>query len=431
MSFNQFITQMLNIKEEDLEEIIPINQSDGTSILKLKLKDKSPVCPCCGGKVKIHGYYTRRLTHATLVNRKCLIFYQQRKYICPDCELTFHEPNPFINTKECLTYETKINILKDLKWPEVTYSFVAKRYGLSKTKVIRIFEHHVNIPRKPLPAVLSMDEHYFPESNYESLYCCLLMDFQTGELVDLLPDRKKSYLIHYLSSIKKDTFNDSTLKSELDNVHYLSIDLFDNFRDIAHIYFPKAIVCADSFHVLQHLTKDFRDVRLRCRRTTSNPLLAYLLTKFKFVFHHNVNLDNLPRYNKRLKQSVNYRYIRDMLFTAFPVLRQAYDLKEYYIAFNESSSLETARDGLSKAINAFADSGIPEYDEFYTLLVNWTEEIVNSFTVIDGTRINNSYIESKNRQLEKLLYNANGFTNFKRTRNRILYYLNKNDWYTI
>ena len=92
MSFNQFITQMLNIKEEDLEEIIPINQSDGTSILKLKLKDKSPVCPCCGGKVKIHGYYTRRLTHATLVNRKCLIFYQQRRYICPDCELTFHEP---------------------------------------------------------------------------------------------------------------------------------------------------------------------------------------------------------------------------------------------------------------------------------------------------------------------------------------------------
>ena len=112
-----------------------------------------------------------------------------------------------------------------------------------------------------------------------------------------------------------------------------------------------------------------------------------------------------------------------MLFTAFPVLRQAYDLKEYYIAFNESSSLETACDGLSKAINAFADSGIPEYDEFYTLLVNWTEEIVNSFTVIDGMRINNSYIESKNRQLEKLLYNANGFTNFKRTRNRILYCL--------
>ena len=108
MSFDQFITQMLSIKEDDLEEITPINQSYDTSILKLKLKDKSSVCPCYSVKVKIHGYYTRILTHAPLVSRKCHIFYQQRRYICPGCELTFHESNPFINTKECLTYKTKL-----------------------------------------------------------------------------------------------------------------------------------------------------------------------------------------------------------------------------------------------------------------------------------------------------------------------------------
>jgi hypothetical protein len=60
---------------------------------------------------------------------------------------------------------------------------------------MRIFDKHVNIPRKPLPRILSMDEHYFPASDFDSLYCCLLMDFETGELVDILPDRKKSYLI--------------------------------------------------------------------------------------------------------------------------------------------------------------------------------------------------------------------------------------------
>ena len=131
---------------------------------------------------------------------------------------------------------------------------------------MRIFDKHVNIPRKPLPRILSMDEHYFPASDFDSLYCCLLMDFETGELVDILPDRKKSYLIHYLSNIKKDSFDSVSLKSELSNVQYLSIDLYDNFRSISKTYLPKAIICADSFHVLQHLTKDFHDVRLRCRR---------------------------------------------------------------------------------------------------------------------------------------------------------------------
>ena len=431
MSLDKFITQVLNIKEDDLGEILPIEQSDGTLVIKLKLRYHPTSCPFCKQKAKIHWYYPRRLVHSTLVNRKCVIIYQQRRYRCEECDITFHEQNPFINTKENLTYETKINVLRDLKWPESTYTSVAKRYGLSKTKVLRIFEQHVNIPRKPLPEILSLDEHYFPESDYESLYCCLLMNFQTGELVDLLPDRKKFYLMHYLSNIKKDTLNHETLKSELDNVKYISIDLFDNFRDLARIYFPAAIVCADSFHVLQHLTKDFRDVRLRCRRNTDNKILAYLLTKFKFVFHRQTQLDNAPRYNKLLRTNVNYRDIRDLLFENFPDLRTAYELKEFYIAFNESSSLENATEKLADVMARFADAGIPEYDEFYTLLMNWSKEIVNSFTVINGVRINNSYIESKNRQLEKILYNANGFTNFKRTRNRILYCLNKADSYTI
>ena len=149
------------------------------------------------------------------------------------------------------------------------------------------------------------------------------------------------------------------------------------------------------------------------------------------MFHHQTQLDNAPRYNKLLRTNVNYRDIRDLLFENFPDLRTAYELKEFYIAFNESSSLENATEKLADVMARFADAGIPEYDEFYTLLMNWSKEIVNSFTVINGVRINNSYIESKNRQLEKILYNANGFTNFKRTRNRILYCLNKADSYTI
>ena len=38
MSLDKFITQILNIKEDDLEEIAPIMQSDGTSIIKIRLK---------------------------------------------------------------------------------------------------------------------------------------------------------------------------------------------------------------------------------------------------------------------------------------------------------------------------------------------------------------------------------------------------------
>ena len=50
---------------------------------------------------------------------------------------------------------------------------------------------------------------------------------------------------------------------------------------------------------------------------------------------------------------------------------------------------------------------------------------------LEGKRINNSFIESRNRQIGSLIYNANGLSNFKRTRNKIMCCINKNDTYSI
>lgn len=269
----------------------------------------------------------------------------------------------------------------------------------------------------------------------DSLYCCLLMNFITGEVIDVLPTRRKHYLIDYFSSIRGDIKNYTLKRSELNNVKYISMDLYDNFRDVAQICFPDAIVCADSFHVTKHLTDDFNKIRLRCARNTENHTYEYLLRKFNFVFNHTTDLDNEPKYNKALGRYVNLRDIRDLLFAQFPELEIAYNLKELYLKFNQSGEYYKASGSLEENYdilkNRFGDSGIPEYNEFYGLLVNWKQEILNSFTTINGRRINNSYIESKNRILKKLIINANGFRNFKRTRNRILYCLNKYDKFTL
>lgn len=429
MSYEKFITDFLNIKPSDLDKISTYTQSDGSVFIRVRLAQKSTLCPYCKNTVKVNSYYDRKLTHSTFSNRICYIIYEQRRYLCKTCGTSFNEKNLFSASRETLTYETKINILKDLKHPEETYTSVANRYNTSTNKVIRIFDKHVDIPRKKLPAVLSLDEHYFPASDHSAKYCCLLMDFVTGEIIDVLPDRKKAFLIQYLSTIKHDTFEFTTNTSELDNVKLISIDMYENFRDIARTYFPNAKVCADSFHVLKHLTDDFRKVRIRCQNSTENPTLKYLLIKFRRAFDHKYQdfLDNEPRYNKKLGQYINYRGIRDILFDSFPILKVAFDLKEYYINLNAQVTLKTAPVRIDEAISIFGNCGIAEYEEFHFLLVNWREEIINSFTIVEGKRINNSYMESKNRLVSRLIYNANGFKNFKRTRNRILFCLNPND----
>ena len=418
---NKFITNILNVDDKDIDSLDCIDDSNGNLTLTIKLlRKESDVCPACDKPGRIHGYNTKKLNHSIFANRKCIIIFKQRRYKCVDCDLTFSESNPFAKRNGKITHETKINVLKDLKRTNVTYNQVAGRYNITATEVQRIFDKHVNIEPHALPGALSIDEHYFPNSDYDGLYMFIMMDFRTGELIDIYPDRKKSYLISKFSAIKNRTYNDKTHTSELSRVKYISMDLNDYYRQVCKLYFPNAIICADEFHVIKNLNDYFDNVRKRCRRNCDSDLYIYLLTKFECVLSVDADLDNIGKYNRKLGRYINYRGIRELIFEAFPDIRIAYELKEDYILFNRTATLNNAEIELEKLIEAFKNCSIKEYKAFSSLLINWKKEIVNSFIVIEGKRINNSFIESRNRQIGSLIYNANGLSNFKRTRNRIM-----------
>ena len=93
--------------------------------------------------------------------------------------------------------------------------------------------------------------------------------------------------------------------------------------------------------------------------------------------------------------------------------------------FNQVTTSENARIELARMISLFSNSSIPAYNLFSNTLINWFDEIVNSFTVINGKRLSNEKIESINSRVKIILKNANGYKNFSRFRNRMMYSLNK------
>lgn len=380
---NKFIMNILNVNDKDIETLECVDDKDGNLVVYVTLnkKDKD-VCPVCGKPGRVHGYTNKNLKHSIFANRSCNLIFKQRRYKCLKCDLTFSESNPFANRNDKVTHETKINVLKDLKRANVTYNQVAQRYNITATEVQRIFDKYVNIAPHNMPTTLSIDEHYFPNSDNDGLFMFIMMNFETGEIIDIYPDRRKNYLISKFSAIKNRTYDDLTHTSELSRVKYVSMDLNDYYRQVCKLYFHSSIICADEFHVIKNLNNFFDD-------------------------------------------------IRNILFEAFPELEKAYELKENYIYFNRNCNLDNAKEELEKQIEAFKNCEIAEYKNFYTLLTNWKDEIVNSFIVVNGKRINNSYIESRNRTIDTLMYNANGLTNFKRSRNRMMYCINKNDTFSL
>ena len=107
-------------------------------------------------------------------------------------------------------------------------------------------------------------------------------------------------------------------------------------------------------------------------------------------------------------------------------LKYAYELKEMYIIFNDShEDNNKIREHLEMIISVYQLSHIPLFVELGNTLSNWKEEIINSFHTYKGRRINNGPIEGRNKYLKIILELANGYKNFQRYRNRVLYVFNK------
>ena len=98
---------------------------------------------------------------------------------------------------------------------------------------------------------------------------------------------------------------------------------------------------------------------------------------------------------------------------------------EYYHRFNTIFKTQSKKKELGEIISLCKQSQNEYLINLSKTLKHWYQEILNSFTFINRRRITNGLIESKNSLIRVITSNANGFTNFKRERNRIMYYFNK------
>ena len=73
----------------------------------------------------------------------------------------------------------------------------------------------------------------------------------------------------------------------------------------------------------------------------------------------------------------------------------------------------------------FLIANLKNLEPFGKLLIHWKAEIKNSFIRYQEKRLSNGPIEGTNSRIKTILKSANGYTNFNRLRNRIMYSLNK------
>lgn len=230
------IMRTLSLEEDNVEKCEYIFKNNQNYYL-ITLFSRGNFCPECHTfSKKTHGYKDKRIKHSILLKENLTVIYHQRRYICQNCGKTFIETNPFSLDHAHLSTVTIDKTLALLKDYNQTFSSVGRLVNLSPTEVTDLFDRYIQIDRKPLQEVICIDEFHFSR-HATHRFPCLLIGFKNGLILDVLETRKKAYLRTYFRSIDK---------GERDKVKFISMDMYETYRDIAHIYFPSALCCADS-----------------------------------------------------------------------------------------------------------------------------------------------------------------------------------------
>lgn len=420
------------MKEEDVEYPIEMTSTDYNENIIITLKKKPHVCPKCGTLVdRTKDYKMREIKHKIFEKYHTIIYYKARRFICPKCNKTFMEKNTFGNRKRRLSASIIDSILKELKPYNLTFSSVARRFDISVTTVIDLFDKHVQIERKPLTEILCWDEFHF-NRHAKSKYAFTIMDFEKKVILDILESRREEKLIDYFSKIP--------LEERL-KVKYIIIDMYRNYKDIEKTFFKDVIICADPFHVTQRVNNSLNAQRKQIMRkySTNKDSKEYRLLKhaYKVLLKNSCDLEiEKRRYSKILGYSLTEKDTLEILLKIDENLKLAYHLKERFLEFNDSdvtlfTSIEEKEEELDLLIRSMILSDIKYMIECANTLKNWKEEILNSFTWIHGRRLTNGPIEGKNSYIKKILSNANGLNNFERARNKFMYSQNLYERYSL
>ena len=409
-----------NVNEEEFELVSEFEKA-GVIYKEVRLKNRGHRCQGCGTfHTNVKEYRTKKIRHSVYAHQNCFILYKQRRFICPKCRMTAMETNPFISHDDRVSDQTIINALTDLKRYNNTFTAVAERYGLSVRGVMSLFDRYCQMEGNRLPKVLCIDEIYFSRKRRKK-YVLVLLNFFNRAIIDVLKDRDKHTIASYLSKIPRE---------ERDAVEYISIDMNDNYRDVLQVYLKNAAIVADSFHVIKRVNKVLDDKRRKIMRRFEDNKSSdeYYLLKYRdqLLFSKSLSYDRTM--NRHFRYYISENELLGMILKIDPELESSYHLVQKYILFNDhdyGGDLKTARNDLEELIIEFKLSGISGFPELAATLEYWKEEIISSFSLVKGQRVSNGPIEGRNSLIKKVLHLANGYTNFDRFRNRIIYSLNK------
>jgi len=166
-------------------------------------------------------------------------------------------------------------------------------------------------------------------------------------------------------------------------------------------------------------------------------MMYYVFKKFNWLLFSKddkqLDVNRKKEWNSKLQKYLNYYDLLTIILTSDPDMNEAYNLYYSLQLFYKLKNEHEAKKQINDLIALFQASNIEVMHTLSKTLIQWKQEIINSFIVIEQTKkkVNNAMIENTNKTIKTIKRNSNGFSNWDRFRNRVLYSINRDVTYSM
>ena len=389
-------------------------------IIYVESKNKKGKCPVCGEYTKsVHDKLKPiEMKYLKILEQETRINIIKKRFICHNCKKKFTETVNLNEKGKTITTSLEQKILKELLNYNLSIKYIAEDNSVSSGTVRNILENAMEeYPEhlKNLPRVISFDE--FKADTKEGKYAFIINDPIHRKVLDILPKRKKEYLIQYF-----------TYTENRHSVEFVISDMYEPYLVVTTIMFPKAKYVVDRFHYTRYIMEALDKIRIRLQKEYGYNSKEYRMLKNKknvtLLRKYSNDVDwwtYTQRYRNGHMVDILKYDIREQILGINKELQKGYLLKELFLDVIHTTTYEYAEVELKEWIETVRNYGIAEMESAADTIENWLPYIVNSF--IDK-RFSNGYTEGVNNKIKVIKRIGYGYKNFKFFRLRIMYILN-------
>jgi len=260
------VNELVGVVFSGLSALVVEGVTDEGEVIRVsaRTRDDPVPCPVCGRQTgRVHGFHRRVVADVPVDGRRVVASVRVRRMVCPvlGCpRQTFREQVPgLIERYQRRTRRLAVQlgqVVKGLAGRAGARLSRALACAISRSTALRMLTRRA-LPPLRVPRVLGVDDFALKRRHR---YATVIIDAETGERIDVLPDRTTQTLAAWLR--------------EHPGAEYVCRDGSGSYGEAVRQALPEAVQVSDRWHLWSNLCgKVLAEVRSHaaCWATTVNP----------------------------------------------------------------------------------------------------------------------------------------------------------------